>query len=42
MCGVAAHFVGHQGQIQDVLLALKRIEATHGGEQIAEVIITVL
>jgi hypothetical protein len=39
MCGVAAHFVGHQGTVQAVLLALKRMRAAHGGEEIAEVII---
>ena len=42
MCGVTAYFVGHQGQIQNVLLALKRMKAAYGGKQITEVIITVL
>lgn len=42
MCGVAAHFIGHQGHVQSVLLALKRMTGTHKGEQIAEVIIDVV
>lgn len=42
LCGVAAHFVGHQGTVQCVLLALKRMRAAHGGEEIAEVIIDTL
>jgi hypothetical protein len=42
ICGIAAHFIGHQGRIQNVLLGLKRMRAAHGGKQIAEVIINVL
>ena len=42
MCGVAAHFIGHQQHCQSVLLSLKRMRAAHGGEQIAEVIIDTL
>ena len=42
MCGVAAHFIGHQGYIQTVLLALRRVIGGHGGEQIAEILIEVI
>ena len=42
LCGIAAHFIGHQGSNQSVLQALKRMMAAHGGEQIAEIIIPVL
>ena len=42
MCGVAAHFIGHQGHVQTVLLALRRMMGAHGGEQIAEIIIEVI
>ena len=42
MCGIAAHFIGHQGHVQSVLLALKRMTGAHKGEQIAEVIIEVV
>ena len=40
--GVAAHFIGHQGHVQSVLLALKRITGAHKGEQIAQVIVDVV
>jgi hypothetical protein len=39
MCSVVAYFIGHQGTVQAVLLALKRIRAAHRGEEITEVII---
>ena len=42
MCGVAAHFIGHQGHVQSVLLALKWMTGAHSGEQIAEVIVDVV
>ena len=42
MCGVAAHFIGHQGYVQSVLLALKRMTGAHGGEQVAEVLVSVI
>ena len=42
MCGVAAHFVGHSGRVQHVLLALRRMRAAHGGREMAEVMIGVL
>jgi hypothetical protein len=42
MCGVAAHFIGHQGYVQTILLALRRMMGAHGGEQIAEIIIEVI
>ena len=42
MCGVAAHFIGHEGYVQTVLLALRRMMGPHGGEQIAEIIIEVI
>jgi hypothetical protein len=42
MCGVAAHFVGHQGTVQAVLLSLKRIRTAHRGEEITEVIINTI
>ena len=32
MCGVAAHFIGHQGYVQTVLLALRRMMGAHGGD----------
>jgi hypothetical protein len=42
MCGIAAHFIGHQGHVQTVLLALRRMVGAHGGDQIAEIIIEVV
>jgi hypothetical protein len=42
MCGIAAHFVGHQGRIRSVLLALRKMRAGHDGEQIGEIIIDVV
>lgn len=42
ICGIVAHFVGHQYSNQSVLLALKRLTGPHGGENIAEVIIPIL
>ena len=42
MCGVAAHFIGHQGYVQSVLLAMRRLTGAHGGEQIAEVLVDVI
>ena len=42
MCGIAAHFIGHQGHVQSVLLALKRMTGAHKSEQIAEIIIEVV
>ena len=42
MCGIAAHFIGHQGYVQSVLLALKRMVGAHSGEQIAEVLVDVI
>ena len=42
MCGVAAHFIGHQGYVQTVLLALRRMMGAYGGEQITEIIIEVI
>ena len=42
MCGVAAQFSGHQGDIQAVLLALRRMIGAHSGEQIAEILIEVV
>ena len=42
MCGVAAHFIGHQGYVQVVLLALRRMTGAHSGEQIAEILIEVI
>jgi hypothetical protein len=42
MCGIAAHFIGHHGHIQNVLLALRRMTGAHGGEQIAEIIVSVV
>jgi hypothetical protein len=42
MCGVAAHFIGHQGHVQTILLALRRMMGAHGGDQIAEIIIEVI
>ena len=42
ICGIVAHFVGHQYSNQNVLLALKRLTGPHGGEDIAEVIIPTL
>lgn len=42
MCGIAAHFVGHQGKIQSVLLGLKRLMEAHSGEQIAQHIVEVV
>jgi hypothetical protein len=42
MCGIAAHFIGHQGHIQTVLLALRRMTGAHGSNQIAEIIVGVV
>ena len=42
MCGVAAHFIGHQGHVQAVLLALRKMTGAHSGEQIAEILIKVI
>lgn len=42
MYGVAAHFIGHQGHVQAVLLALRRMTGAHSGEQIAEILIEVI
>lgn len=42
VCGIAAHFVGHEGSIQSVLLGMKQMMAAHGGEQIASHIISVI
>jgi hypothetical protein len=42
LCGIVAHFVGHQYSNQSVLLAMKRLTGPHGGEDIAKVIIPVL
>ena len=42
MCGVATHFIGHQGYVQSVLLALKWMTGAHRGEQIAKVLIGVI
>jgi hypothetical protein len=42
MCGITAHFIGHQGYVQTVLLALRRMTGAHGGDQIAEIIIGVV
>jgi hypothetical protein len=42
ICGVVAHFVGHQYSNQSVLLAMKRLTGPHGGEDIAKVIIPTL
>lgn len=42
ICGIAAHFIGHQGRCQSVLLALKRMRAAHGGVEIANIIVEVL
>ena len=42
MCGVAAHFIGHQGYVQTVLLALRRMTGAHGGDQIAKIIVEVV
>ena len=42
MCGIAAHFIGHQGYVQTVLLALRRMIEAHGGDKIAEIIVEVV
>ena len=42
MCGIAAHFIGHQGYVQTVLLALRHMTGAHGGDQIAEIIVEVI
>ena len=42
MCGIAAHFVGHSGRAQYVLLALRRMRAAHAGGEVAEVMMGVL
>jgi hypothetical protein len=42
ICRVTVYFISYQGQIQNVLLTLKRVKTAYEGEQIAEVIITVL
>jgi hypothetical protein len=42
ICGIAAHFIGHQGHVQTVLLALRRMTGAHSGDQIAEIIISVV
>jgi hypothetical protein len=42
MCGIAAHFIGHQGTSQSVLLALRRMRDAHSGEYIGQVIIDVV
>jgi hypothetical protein len=42
LCGIVAHFIGHQYSNQNVLLALKPLTGPHGGEDIADVVIPVL
>jgi hypothetical protein len=42
LCGIAAHFIGHQGRFQSLLLALRRMRDAHSGEQIGEVVISVV
>jgi hypothetical protein len=41
-CGIAAHFVSHEGKLQSVLLGLRRLQEAHRGEQIAEHLINVI
>ena len=42
MCGVTAYFIGYQGTVQAVLLALKRMRAAYRGEEITEAIINTI
>ena len=42
MFGITAHLIGHQGDVQTVLLALRRMTGAHGGDQIAEIIVEVI
>jgi hypothetical protein len=42
ICGVVAHFIGHQQRCQQVLLAMKRMRYAHSGEQIGLTVLEVL
>ena len=42
LCGICAHFVEKKGSNCSVLIGMKRMKGSHGGENIAEVVIPVL
>jgi hypothetical protein len=42
LAGIAAHFVNRAGRLQSVLLGLRRLKEAHGGEQIAEHLVSVI
>ena len=42
LAGIAGHFVSYEGKLETVLLGLRRLQEAHGGEQIAEHLVSVI